>query len=59
MVGRALSAGSDLVGQYRVGNVIKRGMDILNDRKEGMSPEWRRVNRTTSAWNVHPGKTWS
>ncbi|WP_269430785.1 hypothetical protein [Methanosarcina siciliae] len=42
MVGRALSAGSDLVGQYRVGNVIKRGMDILNDRKEGMSPGWRK-----------------
>ena len=42
MVGKALSAGSDLVGQYRVGNALERGVDILNDRKQGMSPEWRK-----------------
>lgn len=42
MVGRALSAGSDLVGQYGVGNALERGVDILNDRKQGMSPEWRK-----------------
>lgn len=29
MVGRAISAGSSLVGQYRVGNAIERGVDIL------------------------------
>lgn len=42
MVGRALSAGSDLVGQYGVGSALERGVDILNDRKQGMSPEWRK-----------------
>ena len=42
MVGRAISTGSTLVGQYRLGNAIERGVDILNDRKQGMSPEWRK-----------------
>ena len=45
MVGKALSAGSDLVGQYGVGNAIERGVDIFNDRKQGMSPEWRKEGR--------------
>ena len=42
MVGRAISTGSTLVGQYRLGNAIERSVDILNDRKQGMSPEWRK-----------------
>ena len=42
MFGRAISTGSALVGQYRIGNAIERSVDILNDRKQGMSPEWRK-----------------
>ena len=42
MFGRAISTGSALVGQHRIGNAIERSVDILNDRKQGMFPEWRK-----------------
>ncbi|MCD1294611.1 zinc ribbon domain-containing protein [Methanocella sp. CWC-04] len=42
MFGKAVAVGADLAGMYRVGGALERGTDILNERHEGMSPEWRR-----------------
>lgn len=40
--GKAISAGANLFGQHNIGHTVERGIDILNERHQGMSPEWRK-----------------
>ena len=41
-VGKAVSIGADIVGKGRFGHTIERGTNVLGNRFEGMSPEWRK-----------------
>jgi hypothetical protein len=41
-IGKAVSFGADLVGRGGFGYKLERGTDILSERFEGMSPEWRK-----------------
>jgi len=41
-LGRAVSLGADIVGRGGIGGHFERGTDILSERFEGTSPEWRK-----------------
>lgn len=41
-VAKGLSIGASLLGQHNIGYNVERGADILNERFEGMSPEWQK-----------------
>lgn len=41
-VGKAVSIGTDLAGMHRASHALERGSDILSERHQGQSPEWRR-----------------
>ncbi len=41
-IGRAFSIGASFFGRGDIGNTVERGSDMLGDKYEGMSPEWRK-----------------
>jgi hypothetical protein len=40
-IGRAFSLGASFFGRGDIGSTVERGSDMLGDKYEGMSPEWR------------------
>jgi hypothetical protein len=40
-IGRAFSIGASFFGRGDIGSTVERGSDMLGDKYEGMSPEWR------------------
>ncbi len=41
-LGQIIEEGTSLLGGGRIGSTIERGTDILSQRYQGMSPEWRK-----------------
>ena len=41
-LGDIISAGSSMLGAGNIGHTIDRGTDILSEKYQGMSPEWRK-----------------
>lgn len=40
-IGRAFSLGASFFGRGDIGSTVEHGSDMLGDKYEGMSPEWR------------------
>lgn len=41
-LGKGIGLAADAVGAYNLGNTVSRGADILNERHQGMTPEWHK-----------------
>jgi hypothetical protein len=40
--GKGIGLAADAVGAYNIGNTITQGASILNERHQGMTPEWHK-----------------